>query len=225
MVDDRLVAFVNGRRVYEEAMEKYNIEPVGTSMVRVRLLNLMVHFDGYTARIYMRKHMTEDQCGLCGHSDDECGVEENYSREKNHYGLKEHEDSEETIEDWPDVQEGDRNHRDDKRLHRNRFEGKSEEKEEVYPIHQDPTAAILERTHVIEAAHGVCFSLEPVPVCRENEQMSTVINRKVSFTCLPRSSSEARQLLHKASSNALDLKHYPISFVESIQVPLTCTVY
>uniref|UniRef100_A0A7I4Z585 Vitellogenin domain-containing protein n=1 Tax=Haemonchus contortus TaxID=6289 RepID=A0A7I4Z585_HAECO len=260
MVDDRPVAFVNGRRVYEEVMEKYNIEPVGISMVRVRLLDLMVHFDGYTARIYMSKHMIEDQCGLCGRSDDEkasevpsptkeyidimnfnqscllkgeCGVEENYSREKKHYRLKEHEDSEETIEDWPDIQEDDRNHRDNKRLHRNRFEGKSEGKEEVYPIHQDATqkrveedeenAAILERTHVIEAAHGVCFSLEPVPVCRKNEQMSTVINREVSFTCLPRSSSEARHLLREARSNTLDLKHYPISFVKSIKVPLTCT--
>lgn len=40
-------------------------------MVRVKLEDLEVRFDGYTVKVYMGKHMIERQCGLCGHFDEE----------------------------------------------------------------------------------------------------------------------------------------------------------
>lgn len=37
----------------------------------MKLEDVVVRFDGYTVRVYMGKHMTEKQCGLCGHFDEE----------------------------------------------------------------------------------------------------------------------------------------------------------
>lgn len=81
------------------------------------------------------------------------------------------------------------------------------------------------KTKVMEFSHRVCFSLEPLRMCRKDKEMGEVIDKKVRFTCLPRSSHDARQFLHKVRNEVLDLTNYPVSFVETIQVPLTCTVY
>ncbi|PIO56041.1 hypothetical protein TELCIR_22567 [Teladorsagia circumcincta] len=232
MVDDRLNVMVDKERINKEELEKYNIELIEDNMVRVRLEDIMVHFDGYTVKVYMGKHMAERQCGLCGHFDeekdnefftpkreytddimefhksyllnDECEVEKDFLHEKKHYKL---ENREERVEE-EHFYEDDYRRKDKERTYKYRDE------EEV-----------LEKTHVMEFPHRVCFSLEPVRVCRKNEEMDEVIDKKVRFTCLPRSSREARELLHKVRNTVLDLKHYPISFVETIQIPRTCTVY
>ncbi|KAK5981628.1 Lipoprotein amino terminal region [Trichostrongylus colubriformis] len=232
MVEDRLTVVVNDKKINKEELEKYNIELIEHNMVRVRLEDLMVHFDGYTVKVYMGKHMAERQCGLCGHFDeergnefttpnmeytddimefhksyllkDECDVEKELPREKKHYRL---ESREERDESWLEYED----------------EYKRKDKEHDYKYGNEEE--LLEKTHVMEFAHRVCFSLEPVRVCRKNEEMDEVIDKKVRFTCLPRSSREARELLHKVRNNVLDLKHYPVSFVETIQVPRTCSVY
>ncbi|RCN42163.1 von Willebrand factor type D domain protein [Ancylostoma caninum] len=227
MLDERLKVMVDKEKITKEELEKYNIELMEDNMVRVKLEDLEVRFDGYTVKVYMGKHMIERQCGLCGHFDeekdtefltprkeytddimefhksyllnDECEVEKEFITEKRHYKVEE---DYERKEDFVDIFEED--------TRKERME-KNEE--------------ILEKTHVMEFSHRVCFSLEPVRVCRKNEEMDEVIDKKVRFTCLPRNSHEARQLLHKVHNKVLNLHGYPVSFVETIQVPRTCVVY
>ncbi|EPB65238.1 hypothetical protein ANCCEY_15699 [Ancylostoma ceylanicum] len=129
----------------------------------------------------------------------QCEVEKEFINEKKHYKVEE---DYERKEDFVDIFEED--------TRKERIE-KDEE--------------ILEKTHVMEFSHRVCFSLEPVRVCRKNEEMDEVIDKKVRFTCLPRNTHEARQLLHKVHNKVLNLHGYPVSFVETIQVPRTCVVY
>ncbi|KAK6060403.1 von Willebrand factor type D domain protein [Cooperia oncophora] len=243
IVDNRLKVSIDDEKINKEELEKYNIEMIEDDMVRVRLEDLMVHFDGYNVKVYMGKHMTERQCGLCGHFDeekdnefltprkeytddimefhhsyilkDQCDVEKDLPREKKHYRMEKREESEENDEDWLDFLEGDDDRNGRKRTYKYKSEDRMEDKDEE----------MLEKTHVIEFTHRVCFSLEPVRMCRKNKEMDEVIDKKVRFTCLPRSSRETRQLLHKVRNNVLDLKHYPVSFVDTIQVPQTCTVY
>uniref|UniRef100_A0A7I4Z7Y9 Vitellogenin domain-containing protein n=1 Tax=Haemonchus contortus TaxID=6289 RepID=A0A7I4Z7Y9_HAECO len=238
MNEGKLRVYVDGEKVNKEELEKYNIEPIEENMVRVRLEDLMVHFDGYTVKVYMGKHMTERQCGLCGHFDeekdnefytpkkeytddimefhksyllnDECEVEKELPREKKHYRLEKSESSS-SEEDWLDFYENDDKRKEMRRTYKYRAESEEEE--------------ILEKHHVIEYPHQVCFSLEPVRVCRRNEVKGDTMDKKVRFTCLPRSSREARELLHKVRKNVVDLSRHPISFVETIEVPRTCTVY
>ncbi|EPB79364.1 von Willebrand factor type D domain protein [Ancylostoma ceylanicum] len=251
MLDEKLKVMVDKEKITKEELEKYkyglartiarlqialamlnssiafSIELMEDNMVRVRLEDLEVRFDGYTVKVYMGKHMIERQCGLCGHFDeekdnefltpkkeytddlmefhksyllnDECEVEKEFINEKKHYKVEE---DYERKEDFVDIFEED--------TRKERME-KDEE--------------ILEKTHVMEFSHRVCFSLEPVRVCRKNEEMDEVIDKKVRFTCLPRNSHEARQLLHKVHNKVLNLHGYPVSFVETIQVPRTCVVY
>ena len=48
----------------------------------------------------------------------------------------------------------------------------------------------------------------------------------MQFVCLPRQQTEARRLLRDArSGDILRLSEYPVSYVESIEVPKTCVVY
>ncbi|KAK6059842.1 hypothetical protein COOONC_02502 [Cooperia oncophora] len=189
MVDDRLKVTVDNEKINKEELEKYNIELIEDDMVRVRLEDLMVHFDGYNVKVYMGKHMTERQCGLCGtlrrggiyrssrkdndfytpkkeytddimefHKsyllDDECEVEKDYLREKKHYKLEKREERDEDEDRWlDDIFEDDYRRKDKERTYRY----KDEEE-------------ILEKTHVMEFPHRVCFSLEPVRKCRKNEE-------------------------------------------------------
>ncbi|KAK5982851.1 Lipoprotein amino terminal region [Trichostrongylus colubriformis] len=242
MVDGRLKVKIDKELIDREELEKYNIELIEDNMVRVKLNDVMVHFDGYTVKVYMGKHMIERQCGLCGHFDeekdnefytpkneytddimefhksyilkDECDVEKDFLHEK-HYRMERREESEEDEEDWLDFYEDLSVRKGKKHAYKYWSEENKEDRDEE----------MLEKTHVMEFSHRLCFSLEPVRVCRKNEKMDEVMDKKVRFTCLPRASNEARQLLRKVRNEILDLKHYPISFVETVQVPRTCTVY
>ncbi|VDM77027.1 unnamed protein product [Strongylus vulgaris] len=71
MRDEKLMVTVNDKRINKEELERYNIEMMEENMVRVKLEDIEVRFDGYTVKVYMGKHMIEKQCGLCGHFDEE----------------------------------------------------------------------------------------------------------------------------------------------------------
>uniref|UniRef100_A0A0K0CZE1 Vitellogenin domain-containing protein n=1 Tax=Angiostrongylus cantonensis TaxID=6313 RepID=A0A0K0CZE1_ANGCA len=228
MVDGRLRIFVDNEEVDRDSVQSYNIEKIEDNMVRVKLEDLEVRFDGYVTKVYIGKHMSQRQCGLCGHLDedkenefytpnkeytsdieefhksylltDKCEIEKEFSFEKKDYAV---ETNEERNDDWLSAYDDENTSNDSK------------------DFGEEP----LKTTHVMEFPHRVCFSLEPVRKCRRNEKMDDVVEKKVRFTCLPRSSHETRQLLHKARTSVLDLNDYPVSFVENLRVPTACVVY
>ncbi|KAJ1364139.1 hypothetical protein KIN20_024159 [Parelaphostrongylus tenuis] len=228
MDDNRLRIFVDDQEIGRDRVQDYDIEKIEDNMVRVKLEDLEVRFDGYDTKVYMGKHMSQRQCGLCGHFDedkdnefhtskneytddveefhksylltDECEVEKEFSFDKKDYAV---EMDEERRDDWTNAYD-DENTSDD---------------------WKDSKEDVLKTTHIMEFPHRVCFSLEPVRKCRKNEKKEDVVEKKVRFTCLPRSSYETRQFLHKARTSVLDLSDYPVSFVENIQVPTACAVY
>ncbi|VDL62423.1 unnamed protein product [Nippostrongylus brasiliensis] len=237
LVDDRFKILVDNEKITMDELEKYKIEMIGDNMILIKLEDLEVHFDGYDVKVYMGKHMSERQCGLCGHFDDvkdndfltakkeytddimefhksyllkdECELEHDFVKEKKHYKVEKREKY------LYDDDEFELYHDDYERKHKERtFEDKEDDE-------------MLEKTKVIEFSHRICFSLEPIRVCRKEREMDEVMDKKVRFTCLPRSSHEARQMLRKVRNHTVleNLKEYPISFVETIKVPRTCTVY
>ncbi|KAK6765798.1 hypothetical protein RB195_025612 [Necator americanus] len=183
MVDEKLKVEVNNKKINREELERYNIEMMEEDMVRVKLEDVEVRFDGYTAKVYMGKRMIERQCGLCGHYDeekdneflnpkkeytedimefhksyllnDECEIEKDFINEKKHYKVEEEYERKDDF--FFDIFEEEEDNRKNRR-----------EKEEE----------MLERTHVMEFSHRVCFSLEPVRVCRKNEEMDEVVDKK-----------------------------------------------
>ncbi|VDP06515.1 unnamed protein product [Heligmosomoides polygyrus] len=234
MVDDRLKVMVNDKKIDVDEFEKFKWV--------ASLEDVVVRFDGYTVRVYMGKHMTEKQCGLCGHFDEErdnefltankeytddimefhesyllkdrelqCEVDKDHIKEKEHYKVEKYE----KVDDEFDFMSYDYTHKE--KEHTNKYR-KDDGRPKVI-------ADMVGKTKVMEFSHRVCFSLEPLRMCRKDKEMGEVIDKKVRFTCLPRSSHDARQFLHKVRNEVLDLTNYPVSFVETIQVPLTCTVY
>ncbi|KJH41554.1 hypothetical protein DICVIV_12470 [Dictyocaulus viviparus] len=228
MLNNRLEVVVDNERIDKQRMQEYNVHMMDDNMIRVKLEDVEVRFDGYETKVYMSKQMSEKQCGLCGHFDDnkdnefytpmmeyttdiekfhksymltdQCEVDNKLLFEKKYYSVET-----DTLDDYDWMKfYSDENTVDDSKSY---------------------GRAMLKNTYVMEFAHRVCFSLEPVSKCPKREQNDDMVEKKIRFTCLPRSSYEARQLLHKARTDILNLSGYPVSFVENISVPRTCTVY
>jgi len=117
---------------------------------------------------------------------------------------------------------------------------------------QEMTEEPVKKTKVIEYNHMICFSTQPVKQCPEGtssadqqqqQQESTNQDysqeqqqqknkqagpgsKKVQFTCLPRSSIEARRLQRQARQGVVvDVSAYQPSFVEAVQQPTRCVRY
>jgi hypothetical protein len=241
---DEIVIRVNGKELKKESeWEKYGIEKISENMIRVNLDSIEVRFDGYTVKTHMSRRYQEQQCGLCGHFDgemendfrmandeetddieefhrsflvkgDECEIEEERISEKKNYKnyrkTSEYYNSEESDEEYEAPERY-----NEKKYERDNSEYDSNE--EIEPI---------EKTRVVEYSHRICFSKEPVMECPRRAQNGKTQEKKMQFVCLPRQQSEARRLLRDArSGDILRLSEYPVSYVESIEVPKTCVVY
>jgi hypothetical protein len=91
---------------------------------------------------------------------------------------------------------------------------------------QEPRKA----TKVIEQAHEICFSTKPIRQCPKNTYpMSSSEYKQVTFTCLPRSDPEAHSLQRIARSQNIVRLLEPMlaktSFVQEVQIPVTCQPY
>ncbi|WKY16214.1 hypothetical protein Q1695_001139 [Nippostrongylus brasiliensis] len=254
MVDDKLKVMIDNKKINVEDMEMHKIELLDDNMVLLKLEDVLVRFDGYNVKVHMGKHMTERHCGLCGHFDEEkdndfytskneytddvmefhksyilndkCEVEKDLLKKKEHYKV---EKFDKLVEDDFEFFNDDEYIREDKKIykHKNLLKRDGTSFFRAGPLHRlrSIVADMIEKTKVMEFPHRICFSLDRVPMCRKDMVMDEVMDKKVRFTCLPRSSHEARQLLHKVRNDVVELNEYPVSFVETIQVPRTCIVY
>jgi len=114
----------------------------------------------------------------------------------------------------------------------------------------------VKRTKVIEYNNMICFSTQPVKQCPEGthpaqqqqdqqqqqgndysgssqeqqqrgqQQQQQPGQKKMQFSCLPRSSIEARRLQRQARQGAVvDVSSYTPSFVENVKQPQRCVRY
>ncbi|GMT06883.1 hypothetical protein PENTCL1PPCAC_29057 [Pristionchus entomophagus] len=236
MKKDEIEVVVDGKIVKENKMNEYGLEKRG-DVVIFENEDLFVKFDGFKAEIKMNELYKAKQCGLCGHYDgekkgefrnaedvetedleefhrsfllknEECKMEEDRLKEKKNYKKYEQSSSEESKE-WEYETE------------------KKEKKEYKYDEEDNETVEPIKKTRVMEFSHRLCFSKTPVLECPKKsyakEEETKDIN--VHFTCLERSSSEARRLLREARREILSIDDLPNSFVESVSVPKTCVVY
>ncbi|KAI1731824.1 von willebrand factor type D domain-containing protein [Ditylenchus destructor] len=93
--------------------------------------------------------------------------------------------------------------------------------------------APVSATKVLEYAHKVCFSMNPVMQCppgthraeQSNEEQPNE-SKSVKFVCLPRSDAQTRHMDHQArQGEILDMSDYTLSFVQNIREPSSCVVY
>ncbi|GMR61934.1 hypothetical protein PMAYCL1PPCAC_32129 [Pristionchus mayeri] len=226
---------VDGKIVKEKKLEEYGLEKRG-DVVIFENEDIFVKFDGYKAEIKMSELYKAKQCGLCGHFDgekkgefrmaddeetddleefhrsfllknDECEMEELKIKNKKNYKKFEEEDESEESNEFVYEEE------------------KKEKKEKKEYKEDDETVELIQKTRVIEYSHRLCFSKTPVSECPKNSVEDETKSVKVHFACLERSSSEARRLLRESRREVLDIQDLPNSFVETLVVPRTCTVY
>jgi len=109
----------------------------------------------------------------------------------------------------------------------------------------------VKATKVIEYNHKICFSVEPVRQCpegttpagadgqpqngsasneedtpKQQQQQQQKQGKKMQFTCLPRSSVEARRLQRQARRGVVvDVSALSPSFVDNVKQPQSCIRY
>ncbi|GMR62614.1 hypothetical protein PMAYCL1PPCAC_32809, partial [Pristionchus mayeri] len=138
---------------------------------------------------------------------DECEMEELKIKDKKNYKKFEEEDESEESNEFVYEEE------------------KKEKKEKKQYKEDDEAVEVIQKTRVIEYSHRLCFSKTPVSECPKKTVEDETKSIKVHFACLERSSSEARRLLRESRREVLDIQDLPNSFVETLVVPKTCTVY
>ncbi|KAI1725330.1 lipoprotein amino terminal region domain-containing protein [Ditylenchus destructor] len=121
-----------------------------------------------------------------------------------------------------------------KKAKQNKYKGliHKEKNKQRNPAYADvPISA----TKVLEYAHKVCFSMNPVMQCppgthragllQSNEEQQNE-TKPVKFACLPRSDSQTRRMDHQVRhGEILDMSDYTLSFMHNIREPSSCVVY
>jgi len=79
----------------------------------------------------------------------------------------------------------------------------------------------IKRTKVIEKVDKVCFSTEPVATCPEGTgpAQQHQQQKRVPFTCVERSSAEARRLQRQARQGVADTAGREPVFTQDVRVP------
>jgi hypothetical protein len=224
-------------RMNGETFEPTSFEPVmehGHVIVRIEKIGkfvrvflpetgLQVFFDGYTAKIEMSEFYRNVACGLCGHfdreSEDEFRTPEfertsDVRRFFRSFTVREESCKVPVLEkicSTPECEYRPFFFDNDK------IDTSSEELISESPIRS---------TKVIEQTGKLCFSKVPVPRCPRNTYPTEFkAEKKVVYTCLPRSSFEAQEFARRAQQNMeyiSELRERKSHFTETEQIPKKC---
>jgi len=253
--DEKLIVKINGKTERdEEKLSEMNVFPL-EKHVKIELNELVVIFDGYTAKIRMSARMQNSQCGLCGHYDGErdnelrradntitddlknfhesylnrenCQLEENELERDSQFELysREHPVYKSASEESNESLESSEESAEIETINQ-KTRNEWTRKQNDYPT-QQLTKEPVKRTHVIEYNHRVCFSKEAVAECprRTMPHEQKQSEKKIKFACIERSQPEALKLTRLARQQVLDMSAYADSFVEVIKVPQLCVAY
>jgi hypothetical protein len=226
----KLVVKINGQR--EESPDRLEEFGIDYSKKEVRIANrdITVRFDGEEATVKINPSYKQSQCGLCGHYDDDSEDEFRMSNNELTNDIKSFHKSYSLVNDEcrGDLEETHREGEYKQLKHRREYDEEEQDQKQGRKRNNDNyETEPVEKTEVMEYNHKICFSIKPVKACPEDSYADKTKEQKISFTCLDRTSSEARRLLREArrTNRPVELPSTKPSFVETLTVPSTCVVY
>jgi hypothetical protein len=230
--DGKLAVKINGQHEQnQDTLQEYGIDYT-KNLVRIANRDVTVRFDGEEASVKISASYKNTQCGLCGHYNDDSEDDFRMSNNELTSDIKSFHKSYSVVDDEcrEDLEETHRQQEYKQLKNSRKFADQSEEDEQQQQrrrTNDNDETQPIEKTEVLEYNHKICFSVKPVKACPEDSYPQQTKEQKVGFTCLDRSSSEARQLLREArrSTRPVELPTNKPSFVETITVPSTCVVY
>jgi hypothetical protein len=228
---DKLVVKVNGRRINDyDSLRDYGVE-YDPELVRIETRDFSVRFDGEQAWVRVSPFYKSSQCGLCGHYDDDTDDEYRMNNDELTSDIKAYHKSyslqdDECRNDFEETQ----NREEYERIWDSReyYERDNEYQERRRLTNENNEMTPIEKTEVIEHSHKICFSVKPVKTCPEGSYPDKTKDQKVSFTCMDRTSTEARRLLSQARryNEPVEIpSSSKNSFTQQLTVPTTCVVY
>jgi hypothetical protein len=229
----KLQVKINGEHeTNEETLEQYGID-YSKNMVRISNRDITVRFDGEEASVKVSSSFKNTQCGLCGHYDDDQEDEFRMGNNELTSDIKSYHKSYSLVDDECRQDSDDTYQQEEyKQLkHRREYDQDEEygqqKKQQKRRRNDNDEIDPIEKTEVMEYNHKICFSVKPIKTCPEDSYPGETKEQKVSFTCMDRSSAEARRLLREArrTDGPIDLPNTKSSFAETISVPQNCIVY
>jgi hypothetical protein len=236
-VEDKLECELNGEQ--KDCTKLRNIVEHSDHTVlscRLQLKNLIrcelpeaglrVYFDGLSANIKVSPLYRSQVCGLCGQFDLNTHNEWTNSR-------REITDRQSMFESFLVEKDQTCEHEMPERNTQLSYDDERYENlpESINSIirSDDNEVRPIEKTHIIEQAHELCFSRNAVKVCPRHSHGIEHENMKVVFTCLHRNSVQAeifqREVKYQNSVLNEVLEDLPTSFTQVVRVPKICRQY
>jgi len=188
--------------------------------VEFPVLKLYVYFDGYAANIKLSRLYMRDQCGLCGHFDNEQTDEfrkPNFELEKDvrqfysAWILKEPagctvpeissicQDGRCTFKPFLDIDD----------------DGRDPEKVQ---LNEKPQ----KKTKVMEIDSDICFSVEPISQCPLRTYPKQKETKQVQFVCFNRDDEEAEQFSSQLRTQDIIQLNKPATGIRNLDIPIKC---
>nr|prf vitellogenin:ISOTYPE=6 [Caenorhabditis elegans] len=199
--EEGLICRVNGEEIEyqpESEIEKkqYNIIWLNKNTLKFDSDDVTVQFDGVNARIHLSALYRNQQCGLCGHYDNEKETEF-YDAENQENTIPKfaksylYKDSKcnyerEMFEKEENFQRIEKNQEEEKDQEMNYEESRREQDDE-------PT----EQVAIVERQHEICFTQKPVLPCQNGKSQESKKQKVTSVYCLPSSNSWARRQMRE----------------------------
>jgi hypothetical protein len=218
----KLIVKINGDRMKEEELADYGID-YSENEVNIETRDVSARFNGKKIWIQLAQTHKNTQCGLCGHYNDDAEDEFRMANNEHARELKDFHKSYTVVDDEcrSDMEE---THKKENYRRMDSDEYNSSEEQE-----EKKNKKPIEKTQVVEYNHKVCFSEQPVKECPRRMEPKETESKRIKYTCLPRDSSEARQLLREARRNPkakLDLpQSQNPSYTEVQEIPVSCSAY
>jgi len=183
---------------------------------------LFVFFDGYAVNTKISQFYRNVVCGLCGNADQETDMEF-YSPEKKYlrdvreffksYTIRDSECSMPELESICPTPECE-------------YEPFYFDNDDIdTPIEEVTKESPIPSTKVIEHGSKLCFSKVPVPRCPRHTYPSEFKpNKKIVYSCFPRTSFEAQEYLRRAEKMEYvsEVRKMSSSFSEVEEIPKKC---
>ncbi|CAB3405715.1 unnamed protein product [Caenorhabditis bovis] len=161
---------------------------------------ISVHFNGRTARIHLAATYRNQQCGLCGHYDNEKDSEFFAADNMEKHNIGEFAKSFLYQDDECDYEE----EIFEKKVNFRREPEYEEESDEEYDREEKENAQPEEQILVTERQHEVCISTQPIARCPTESQMIIKSHKEeVEFNCFPSSNIWARRLVRDLRRNPM----------------------
>jgi len=212
---------INGEHIREDRrlIDEFGIEKHEDGYkIDVEEAGIKVYFDGYSAKIKASDKYLASQCGLCGNyngdRDDEWRMPSNsvtddfdefrrsYDSEKCDEFSKKGSYSKYNDEESDEERESNK---------KNKRRGGNDDTDSEEPI---------KVTAVKEQDGEICFSKQPIHICRDSSSIKESKKQTVAFVCEPRSRSVIEKS-REARRGVVDVNGSP-SFSDSVRVAVKC---